>query len=133
MEFKADEIFADYDENGLLIIAFSGKTENESIYLMIQDAFDRNDEQEIELGMNTFYIEINDQSKSGYGGISEIELCKNLLSIKLNETGKKNLKVENKRINIGINISEKEFVNLTEKLKVIFEPEKKIITTYNTV
>ncbi|MBD0779943.1 hypothetical protein HPE56_19265 [Maribacter sp. ANRC-HE7] len=133
MEFKADKIFADYDENELLIIAFSGKTGNEDIYLIIQDAFDRKDEQEIELGMNTFHIEINDQSRSGYGGISEIELWKNMLSIKLDKTGKENLKVENEIINIGLNINEKEFVNLTEKLKVIFEPEKKIITAYNTV
>lgn len=69
MNFKAKEIHADYDQNDLLIIGFSGEVDNEKISLMIQDAYDRENEQEIELGMNTFYIELNEQSKGGYGGI----------------------------------------------------------------
>lgn len=133
MDFKADNLFADYDENDILIIAFSGKIKNEDAYLIIQDAYDRNDEQEIELGMNTFYIEINDQSTSGYGGIKEIKLYKNLLSINLDKTGMANLNLENNKIEIELELDENKFENLTEKLALIFKHEQKVKTTYNTV
>ncbi|RBP26417.1 immunity protein 10 of polymorphic toxin system [Oceanihabitans sediminis] len=131
MELKAEKIFADYDENGLLIIGFSGKLSNEDFYLIIQDASDREDEQEIELGMDTFHIEVNDQSRGGYGGITELELWKNTLHLKLNEVGKKNLKTDSEIIDIRMKLSEPEFVNLSEKLNIIFEPEKEIKTAYN--
>ena len=133
MEFKAEKIFADYDENGLLIVGFFGKFKNEEFNLIIQDAYDREDEQEIELGMDTFYLEINDQSRSGYGGIEQLELWKSLLRLKLNRIGKENLKIKSEILDIQLNINEKEFTNLREKLIVIFEPEKEIKTAYNTV
>ena len=57
---------------------------NQHEYLMIQDSLNY-DEQDVELGMDTYYLEVNDQSKGGYGGIDRIELDRGKLKIGLNK------------------------------------------------
>ena len=47
--------------------------DEEGNYLMIQKALEF-DKQDIELGMDTYYIEINDQGKAGYGGVETLVL-----------------------------------------------------------
>ena len=42
------------------IVFFSGSSDNRKIYFVIQDAFEREEEQEIKLGMNTFSIKYQD-------------------------------------------------------------------------
>lgn len=126
ISFKAQEVYADYDPNDLLIIGFSGKMNNEDVYFMIQDAYDREDEQEIELGMDTYYLEWNDQSQGGYGGISELVVYRNKIHIELNKIGRKNLKIKDEILSIEFDLNDKAFLNLTEKLKLIFEPEEEV-------
>lgn len=131
MNFKADEVFTDYNQDYILNCIFSGTIDGQKNYLMIQDAYDREDEQEINLGMDTFYIETQDQSRGGYGGIKEIELGRDYLHIELNEIGKKNLKLTNSTLKISFDINHKSILNLKEKLNEIFEPEKDVKITYN--
>lgn len=120
IKFKATEVYADYDENDLLIIGFSSADN----YFMIQDAFDREDEQEIELGMDTFYIELNDQSQGSYGGISRLHLYQNLISLTLNDIGKSHLNTEANHINIELDINAEKLIDLKDKLTLIFAVEK---------
>ena len=81
MKFKATEVLADYNYEWVLNIDFSGSMNGKSIYFSIQDAYDREDKQEIALGMDTYYIESNSQSNGGYGGIKKIELTREKLKI----------------------------------------------------
>lgn len=59
MKFKATEVLADYNYEWVLNINFSGIMNGKPIYFSIQDAYDREDKQEIALGMDTYYIESN--------------------------------------------------------------------------
>ncbi len=129
MKFKAKEIFADYDENNILIIGFSGeKTErNKHIYFIIQDSDDY-DHQDKKLGIDTYYIEKNDQTMSGYGGVKEIRLCKNRIQIDFDQKGIDNLQEIN--IEIEFECNPDEFKNLHKKLNQIFSNDE-LKTTFN--
>lgn len=131
MDFKADEVYVDYNIDDILNCIFSGTSNGQKIYLMIQDAFDREDEQEIKLGMDTFFIEFQDQARGGYGGIQEIELSRDYLRIELNDVGKKNLKLKADTLKITFALNDAAILNLKETLNEIFEPEKDVKTTYN--
>jgi len=64
------------------------KTEN---YVILQRA-NTFDEQDKKLGMDSYYIEYNDQSNSGYGVCQEISLKGNLINIKFTTKNKKDIK-----------------------------------------
>jgi len=131
MKFKAKEVFADYDENNVLIIGFSGAENDlgESIYFMIQDS-EEYDTQDQQLGMDTYYIEKNDQSIGGYGGIKELILDKNRIRIHLDKKGVENLKET--KIEIEFDYGANEYDKLKKRLHQIFSPDiLKII--YNTL
>jgi len=66
------------------------------IYFMIQ--YSEDDSQDRQLGIDTYYIEKNDQSMGGYGGIIELRLDKNRIQIDLSQKGTEHLK----EINIEI-------------------------------
>lgn len=53
------------------------------------------DNQNQKLGIGTYYIENNDQSMGGYGGIKELILSKNSIQIYLDDKGYKNVKKSN--------------------------------------
>ena len=119
MKFKAKEVFADYDENKVLIIAFSGVVtkNNEPVYFMIQDSIEY-DEQDIGLGLNKYYIEKNNQSMSGYGGLKKLTLARNSIQIELDQVGIENLKETN--IEIEFECNSVKFENLENRLERIF-------------
>jgi hypothetical protein len=131
MKFTAKEIFADYDENEILIIGFLGEAteQDDQIYFMIQDS-NEYDHQDKELGMDTYYIEKNDQSMSGYGGVKELRLSKNKIQIDLDQKGIERLEETNIEIDFECNFDE--FKNLHERLNQIFSSGE-LKTTYNKV
>jgi len=128
VKFKAKEIFANYDENGVLVIGFSGNSTDQGrpIYFMIQDS-DEYDVQDKRLNMDTYYVEKNEQSMGGYGGVKEIKLDKNRIQFELDQKGKENLKEKNIEIEFGC--SDEEFTNLWKKLNQIFK-NGELKTTY---
>ncbi len=119
MEFRAKEIFADYDENDVLIIGFLGDSteQGEPTYFIIQDS-EEYDEQDRQLGMDTYYIEKNDQSMGGYGGISEVYLRRNKIKIEFNSVGIGHVK--EKFIEIEFECNEMIFNNLQQKINQVF-------------
>lgn len=114
MKFKADQIFADYDENDVLIIGFSS---GDKKYFMIQHT-DEYDDQDKELGMDTYYIEKNDQGFGMYGGIEKIALNRNEIVFELDEEAKEHLCEE--FIEICFDCDEDTFSNLKLRLQQIF-------------
>lgn len=119
MKFIAKEIFAGYDENKILIIGFSGINEHQ--YFLIQYS-EEHDSQDRQLGINTYYIEKNDQSMSSHGGVRELRLTRNKIKIDLDEKGIDNLKEISIEIDFECNADE--FVNLHNRLKKVFSKEK---------
>jgi len=131
MKFKAKEVFTDYDENNVLIIGFSGVTNElgEPIYFMIQDS-EEYDMQDKQLGIDTYYIEKNDQSIGGYGGIKELTLDMNRIRIDLDKKGIENLKET--KIEIEFDYDVNVYNKLKKRLNQIFSPDI-LKTTYNAV
>ncbi|NVD97302.1 Imm10 family immunity protein [Massilia sp. BJB1822] len=93
MDYKiaAKTISIEEDEYSLTI-GFLDDGKEPHKYVLLQKTLEP-DEQDEELGMNVAHIEIEDQARSGYGGIASIAVDDGGLCIRLNEKGKKFLDV----------------------------------------
>ena len=111
MNIKAKEI-AITKEDGILIIGFLEELEQK--YFMIQDALGEYGEQDIELDMDTYYIEINDQLFSTYGGINKIKMSAQRLVFTLNNRGLESLKED--EITIDFTLSREKYLELKKEL-----------------
>ena len=116
MKISTNQIFCGLDENNVFIIGFFNSETND--YFMIQDCLNY-DEQDIQLGMNSYYIELNDQSNGGYGGIKNFELTRRNLKIDLDELGIKHLK--HNSILISFDCTHEEYKSLGESLEKVLK------------
>jgi hypothetical protein len=117
LSFQANTVTAEYDEYGVLIIALANLQNDEpQNYFMIQDS-EEYDEQDRELGMDTYYIERDKQIFSSYGGIKTITLNPVSLRIELNEKGARQL--EASIIEISYQLTASAYDNLKAKLEKI--------------
>ncbi|WP_206425332.1 Imm10 family immunity protein [Staphylospora marina] len=53
-------------------------------YILFERSLEH-DEQDIKLGLDRVYVEVGDQSRSSYGGIEEIAIGKNKVTIRVND------------------------------------------------
>jgi hypothetical protein len=121
MKFNASIVNIAKDENDVLVIGFM---ENESYnnYLTIQYSNDF-DEQDLSLNWSKYYIDLS--NKGGcYNCITEINIAKNSIEIMLNEHGNKKLKTN--QIVISYFLGVKEYANLLETIRTVFEDESKV-------
>jgi len=81
---------------------------------MIQDALNNYDEQDIQLGMDTYYIEMNDQLFSTYGGILGIRMRTKRIGFTLDAIGRKELK--DQEIIIDYTLDEEKYIKLKDAL-----------------
>jgi hypothetical protein len=120
LEYTATNVFADYDDNDVLIIAFGelvdGEVQNS---FQIQDTFEY-DEQDEARGEDLYYIMLEDSEgyTGTYGGIKQITLSATNLQVELDEVGQKTLEVS--QIKIDYQIEEKAYLNLREKTELVF-------------
>jgi hypothetical protein len=102
--FEANKITYETNiEDNYYMIGFSDNGDAPDKYVIIERAM-AFDEQDIELGMGTYYFEYSDQSNSGYG------ICENV-------------KIETNKV--LFDLKENTFDNI-EKIEVTFEKEKLI-------
>ncbi|UMR28898.1 Imm10 family immunity protein [Massilia sp. MB5] len=81
------------EEDGYsLTIGFLDEGEEPHKYVLLQKTLEP-DEQDEALGMDVAHIEIEDQARSGYGGIASVAMDDGGLRIRLDEKGKKFLDV----------------------------------------
>jgi len=111
MNIKVKEITITRND-GILIIVFLDEWEQK--YFMIQDVLTMYNEQDIKLGMNTYYIEINDQILSTYGGILGIKMDTQGVVFMLDATGRRGLKKH--EITIDFVVSKEKYIELKEAL-----------------
>lgn len=72
--FIADKVTCEVNmEENYYLIGFSDNGDNPDKYVVLQRAFSF-EEQDVELGMNTYYFEYSDQSHSGYGICKRAEI-----------------------------------------------------------
>lgn len=114
LRFTADAVEIEENDLNVLFVGFY----TEENYLMIQKSLDEPDEQDVELGMDNYHIERDDQSYGGYGGVSQILLERESAEVHLDETGKKNLECDG--VKVDFETDDETFELLAEKLKFIF-------------
>jgi hypothetical protein len=118
LEFKANAVSAEFDENEVLIIAFGDLIDQEpQHYFMIQDML-QYDELDKELGQDTYYILRDDQQYGTYGGIHRITLSSLSVRAELDEVGRQALQIT--EIRIAFQISDDEYENLKAKMEMMF-------------
>ncbi len=80
-EVKSINVSTNQDD-GYKMIAIADQEENIENYIILQRAL-HFDEQDVELGMDSYYFEYNDQSCSGYGICKEVILSADQLKFVL--------------------------------------------------
>jgi hypothetical protein len=79
--------------DGVKLLGFADDNDEISEYLafQMQEGYD---EQDKRLGMDQIYLEVGDQSRSTYGGITAIVIAGGLISIQLEDAAAQKLRVD---------------------------------------
>ncbi len=106
LHFTAEAV--EIEENDLDILCVGFYTDEN--YLMIQKSLDVEDSE--------YHIERDDQSFGGYGGVENVELLGDSVTLTFDESGKENLDCDG--IKADFETDDEAFQLLTEKLRFIF-------------
>lgn len=71
--FRAESVVSEHPDGACHLVGFADKKYDTEIYLMLERSYEE-EEQDVQLGMNTYHIEWCDQEQSGYGGITQFVL-----------------------------------------------------------
>lgn len=113
IQFTAIEVENAPNEYDILMIGFY----SENHYFMIQHS-DEHDEEDIAAGMDTYHIERDDQSYSGYGGVQQVQLRRNQIQISLNKKGQRTLKCG--EVIVDFNVPQDQWDALHDNLVLVF-------------
>ncbi len=111
-------LYLDEDLGNLVLVFTSDDLQHN---FSIQDSLEYTEDQ-IKSGINTYYIQRDDQGYSTYGGIESIQLAKNQLFVKFDKTGSENLATD--CVQIDFSLTNSEFEKLEKMLRKIFERRK---------
>ncbi len=126
LSFDAKTIAVE-DMDDLWLVGFTDDEAEPTHYLQLQRTF-KDSNHDIPLGMNTYYVEIDDQGSFCYGGIERFELQMDRALIKFTSHGKAKLN--------GIESAEITFKAETEKFNQLCDRLSKIFagtTVYNVI
>jgi len=91
-EFKAYVVT--YEDDGEIVtIGFAENAKNPNNYLIIEYSYEY-DDQERSLGLDKLYLELNDQSRSTYGGLQHVSLNPKKLVFSFDPDALGKLKIE---------------------------------------
>ena len=113
LHFKAAEIENGVNDYGVLVVGFHSADH----YVTIQ--LDESDEEDENLGMNTYHIERDDQSFGNYGGVEQVILSNRQVKVIPNKKGKKFLKCT--EIVIKFDLNSTQLAKLKKNLSTIFK------------
>ena len=106
------------DDEYSRIVGFADQQFDTKRYLQFQRSLE-GDAQGRALGLDTYYVEKDDQSNSCYGGIESIDLRANAITLKLDDVGSKRL-VLDKVVLITFDADDKTLGELRKGLATIF-------------
>jgi hypothetical protein len=84
LKFHANTYSA-YTEDDVQILGFADDGQQPEHYLLLQRA-ECFDEQDRQLGMDTYYVELGGQGVAGYGGIEQLQLAPGRLTLRFSST-----------------------------------------------
>lgn len=118
--FHANAVAVVHPDNMCFLVGFADDKLDTQQYLMLQRAFEDDvDEQEVELGHDTYYLEWRDQSNSLYGGIKRLELHRDHVACRFLPEASAALDGATSAA-IRFDLDEPEFRLLRQRLKDIF-------------
>lgn len=86
INFIANEIVYEVTEYNSYLVGFADDKNEPKEYVIVERALEF-DEQDIKLGMDSYYFEYSDQSNSGYG------LCDKVIYVKMRLSFRQNINV----------------------------------------
>ena len=109
---------ANVDDANCRVVGFADQQFDTKRYLQFQLSH-ASDAQDQALGLDTYYVEVDDQSNSCYGGIERIELRANAITLRLDDVGSQRLNLD-KDVLITFDADDKTLCELRSGLATIF-------------
>ena len=106
------------DDDHSKIVGFADRQFNTKRYLQFQLSL-RSDAQDQALGLDTYYVEKDDQSNSCYGGIQSVDLHANMITLRLDDLGSQRLDMDKVAL-ITFDADDKALSELRSGLATIF-------------
>jgi hypothetical protein len=102
------------DEADLALVVFSKQDTASCRYVMLQQAMNPTP-QDIKLGQNKIYIEVDDQMRGCYGGVLSIDVSPGAITIYIDNNAAKSLGVDG---NINLHVAEikLEWLEIVDKI-----------------
>ncbi|MGW8391134.1 Imm10 family immunity protein [Pseudoduganella sp. HUAS MS19] len=113
--FKASVVSVD-EQDEAYIVGFADDEMEPTQYIILQRSIE-DDEQEDELGLNTYFLEIGDPAVSGYGGINTATLKQDQIEIDIRQPSDYAGRVE--RIIVRFNLLQEGRERLARQLEQI--------------
>lgn len=117
LEFKATVVSVD-EQDEAYIVGFADDEMEPTQYITLQRSIE-DDEQDDELGLNTYFLEIGDPAVSGYGGISSAILKQGQLELGIQQPSDYAEEVE--QIIVHFQLSKEGMEQLASQLELIFQ------------
>lgn len=95
-------------------------------YIIFQKSI-KEDEQDKELGMDTYSLEIDDQYYSGYGICEKVVLSKDKIEIKISKKAKQIVK-EFTSVVVHFNATDKKYEEMKKMLRLILGDQPELLT-----
>jgi Immunity protein 10 len=116
------------EESNTLLIVFADTADHPSALLELQRSFEAFDQQDVELGMDTYCV-ITSSGATHYGGIISCTMSDTLLQLMLSEEASATLGVTGYAIRLAFSSSEK--ASLRSGLIRLFEHDKRAPHVFN--
>ena len=113
-------------EDGAATLGFADDKHETTTYVLIQRDLEPST-QDIALGHDKPYLEVDDQKHSGYGAIKSVTLAGNGLTLYLFPEGAKRLSVDG-IIEVSFKVSKKKWAQIREQLEFILKSQDINIT-----
>jgi len=116
--FHANVVSTEHPDGECFLVGFADENFSTEKYLLLQRAFSH-DDQDVELGQDTYHVELCSQEQSGYGGISRFELHRDRIELDfLPEVSAELPDITG--VTATFAIAEQEFSSLEHSLRAIF-------------
>lgn len=112
INFIANDIIYEVTEDNSYLVGFADDKNDPEEYVIIERAFEF-DEQDIKLGMDSYYFEYSDQSNSGYGFCSKVVIRQNEIVFSINH------KSENDITSITVSYKDNAIEDIKEYRKML--------------
>lgn len=118
------------DDGYMVMVVFADDEHDPSKFVMLQKAH-KYDDQDKRLGMDKIHIQLEDESRSAYGGINAIIISPDKIKISISEQTRARLLIDGD-IEIRIVADKLEFGKIASQLKIMSEADGIIFESKNT-